>query len=443
MKFTEHTIVIPKDAHFDVKSAAMKLQNFFKEFAFVTLPIVTDGQPAVEKEILMGKVDRPESATVKIDTWHIRVKGEKLVFDAVHYYPLNLAVEAFIKEQKILLAPDFKMDGQTDVPMYWGKHKLVWNDEFDGKTLDVDKWTGRANMSMPDAVLSMRPGIVDVEDGNLVMTTRILDRSNPYARYETNFSITTADTMNYKYGYLEIRAKVPHYAMGEWPSFWMVSGNSELGKKAWREAHNGEDRKVKYGVEVDIFEIFSNKYHVIPNLHKWYARDTNFLDGNGNRIGHQQLSGIDQGSSKSGTRAYMFTDEEDPNGWHTYGFLWTPTEMSFSVDGDFYYSYDLRKNFGHPDSGMEDYDQPLDIIFNNMLFTEGYKASPSGAWAPNAIPDTPEGADLFPLTYTIDYCRLYQLEGEGEIFLPEEPGHGVLTDPNSPDRSHVPPQENK
>ncbi len=427
MNFMNSQIVIAKDAHFDVKSAAMRLQQYFHKEAGWEVPIVSDDAQEKPGEILLGRVARPESAKVRPDTWKISVKNGKLVFDAVHYSTVDLAQRAFTDTGKVRVDADFTLKGETKVPLKWGTYDLVWNDEFDGDALDFDKWTGNANMAMPDVVLSVEPGVVDVKHGDLVLTSRILDRSNPQRRYVSNYAITTCDTMNYRYGYMEIRAKVPHYGMGEWPSFWYISANSELFLADYREKH-GEDYKREYFTEIDAFEVFNDKYHVISNLHKWYYEQGKdeagnpiyrYHNGKGEPIKHEALDGIvPNGKGILGSRGYYFTDEEEPNAYHTYGFLWTPDEMSFSVDGKFYYTYDMHKDFGAAQSGIAGIDeQPLYVIFNNMLYPESWG---NGGY----IKPGEEGNALFPLLYEIDYCRLYQLEGEGELYLPKEPGHG-------------------
>ncbi len=404
-----YRIVIPAQASLDVKAAALKLQAYWAD---QELTVVTDDMPAQEQEILLGYVNRPECKKVRPDSYCIQPIGSKLVIFAMHYTTVCAAVNYLIKDkQPPYFSEDYLKNGSVNVPLTWGEYKLVWNDEFDGDELDLDKWVGQANMRMSDIVLTMDKGVVDVTDGKLVLTSHILDRTDEKARYLSNYSITSCDTMNFRYGYMEIRAKVPHYGKGEWPSWWFLDG--PLGRDDWAASHKDVPEDKLYGVEVDGFEIFSHRTHVIPNLHKWY------------KGGHVQLSGIDAGASKSGTRAYLFDSQEDANDWHTYGFLWTPEEMAFSVDGDFYYRYDLSKDFGSSQLGMQCYDRPLYVLFNNMLFSEGY--SPKGSWGyDKRITDE----DLFPLYYVIDYCRLYQSEDNGSLlYVPTESGKGkMLTD---------------
>lgn len=300
----------------------------------------------------------------------------------------------------------------VNVPVVEGEYKLVWHDEFDGDTLDRTKWSGSSHMNAPDIQLSLDPGTVDIVAGKAVLTANVIDRNATAGyRYSSNLALTTADTMNYKWGYLEMKAKVPFYGLGEWPSFWMHSRDSQLYKAVCEK--KGTPYDPKYFLEIDIFEQFTSKNSIYPNIHKHNYKK---------RV-HQQLSGIDQGGSinASGTRDYTFQSQEVANGWHTYGFLWTEYLMAFSVDGLFYYAYDISKEMTQKPEimGMEDFDTCLYILINNMLFSEGmYERNPveGNFFHKNMIKPGDEGYALFPLKYEIDYVRLYQIENYGELY---------------------------
>ena len=58
--------------------------------------------------------------------------------------------------------------------------------------------------------------------------------------------LTTLDRMFFKYGYLEMRAKIP-FRHCAWPSFWLL-GNTKF--------HN---KDIGWFAEIDIFEVFSSE----------------------------------------------------------------------------------------------------------------------------------------------------------------------------------------
>jgi hypothetical protein len=274
---------------------------------------------------------------------------------------------------------------------------------------------------------------VDVKDSKLILSTTIIDRNDPKARYKSNYSIMTGPTMNFRYGYMEIRAKVPHLCGGEWPSYWFLSYDSLLARADY-EKKTGHDwgKEDSYNVEVDMFEIFSNRSLTESALHKW-GQDL----GNGawhESIGFRRPDQQDNMTINEALRPgvetearniryrgqdYAFTPDEDANDWHTYGLLWTEKEIGFVIDGNVYLRYDLTKDFGKSGSGMGGFHRPLHVLFNNMLYTEGFM----GAQADHCqLVDS-----FFPLVYEIDYCRLYQLpdDEKSELYTPAESGKGA------------------
>ena len=83
--------------------------------------------------------------------------------------------------------------------------------------------------------------------------------------------------------------------------------------------------------------------------------------------------------------------------------------MYFTVDGEVFFSHDITENGNFGDFGtMQGFQDPLFVIFNNFLFTDGSSWKPAGA----LVRDDTE----FPIKYEIEWIRLYQKPGEGDIF---------------------------
>ena len=178
-------------------------------------------------------------------------------------------------------------------------YELVWSDEFDGTSLDTNKWSlwnlgpRRQGRNVPEAV--------EVSDGTLSVTVdRFFDPDND--RYVTTTGgISTRGLFEPTYGYFEARIK-PHTGAGAWFSFWLYS--PEFGKYI-------HDHR-RSGAEIDIAEFhrgIQNGTGVQHALH-W--------DGYGEF--HESLS--------HHTDLYA-TD----SGFHTVAVRWTPEEYVFYVDG--------------------------------------------------------------------------------------------------------------
>ena len=79
--------------------------------------------------------------------------------------------------------------------------------------------------------------------------------------------------------------------------------------------------------------------------------------------------------------------------------------MYFTLDGEVYFSHDITEAGSYGEGDMTCFHDPLYVIFNNFLFTEG------SSWKPSLV--TPE--TVYPIEYRIDWVRLYQVPGVGEL----------------------------
>ena len=263
------------------------------------------------------------------------------------------------------------------------ERRMVWSDEFNGSSLDSSKWQFRATMDYKDHTYTNDSRTVRLEDGCLHLL--VVPSGNPAKPQMLSLGVTTHNTMGFKYGYLELRARVP-FRHGAWPSFWMTS--------------TPQYRKSELDGEIDIFEVFSSTNMVVYNLHKWTRDYKRVMLPNGE--GHPSRSYTFPNAAK--------LDEE----FHVYGFEWTPMEMSFWIDGNKYASCPIDEAHDFSPSrypGMDCFHDFHSIIFNNEIFTPGVK------WCPQTFHVTDE--DKLPIEYWIDWVRLWQKDGE-EICYPNE-----------------------
>lgn len=247
--------------------------------------------------------------------------------------------------------------------------ELVWNDEFDGNTLNERKWRFQRSMSANDRRYDNGPDHVQVKDGKLILTA--------HRDTEGNLSLpeglTTSQRMIFRYGYIEICARLPFGRPGPWPSFWMKT-DTPL-------------KQAAYMAEIDIFEVFASKHTVTANIHKWGP--------NGHTMTNQ------------GGRSFTFENHQNlRNEYHRYGMEWTPEELRIFVDGVPYVSFGITDEDDFDtlvQPGMDGFHDFAYILFNNELFSAG-----------NSGNDTMNVSDktVFPQNYFIDWVRLYQKEGE-------------------------------
>ena len=197
-------------------------------------------------------------------------------------------------------------------------------------------------------------------------------------------SLSTENTMAFLYGYAEMKATIP-FDYCVWASF-------------WTKTHDNY-RAASYMTEVDIFEGMGKLNNYSSSVHKW--------------VGSESCG--DPGPWDD--RTYTIK-KEDVAKDHTYGFLWTPEEMSFYCDGNKFYTRSTlpENDRGEGEfAGTEGYHDPMFLILTNHLFLRDITW-----WIPDPVsrhaanPNT-----VFPKTMKIDYVRLYQKPGEGEVLIPK------------------------
>lgn len=289
-------------------------------------------------------------------------------------------------------------------------YQLVWFDDFAGSTLNEANWTKTPCASYADDVFyTYDESNIKLSSGDLNLTSFKNSYYDPqgdtlYKRseYLVPGSVHTENKMSYKYGYLEIRAKVP-YKVGAWPAFWLRSSNA-MGKNA----------NAPYELEVDVFEVFGSADTMRANIHQHYLEDTDETDENGEPI-KEHVDIQTTGSTINNQEAYTFTNAQNLyNEYHTYGFEWTEEKMSIYVDGTLVCTWNLDAEslaaYGlRPDA--TGFDTTLSVIFGNNLITsetDGFDASQM----------VESNEESLPTEYDIDWIRLYQKnDGLSKLYI--------------------------
>ena len=204
--------------------------------------------------------------------------------------------------------------------------------------------------------------------------------------YTSHKSLTTFDRMSFRYGYLEINAIVP-FSRGAFPAFWLQS--------AWQH------RSVDYMTEVDVFEVYKAGY-VESTLHKWYLKDP--------------VTGPHTRHDWNTPLSYTFPEdhwESLSHEYHRWGFLWIPEKIAITLDGNIIATYDITDagdfqeglRTGDDLTGMGGFQDPMIINFTNWVGS-GFRDK---SWVVG------EDTEL-PLTFRVDWIRLYQTPGMGDLF---------------------------
>ena len=84
--------------------------------------------------------------------------------------------------------------------------------------------------------------------------------------------------------------------------------------------------------------------------------------------------------------------------------------MMFYVDGTKYYTLNIVNTFDMFDD-MSGFHSPIFLMFNNHVFADDL------SWYGSLVKDH----SLLPFCYYIDYIRVYQKPGVGELYIDDEP----------------------
>jgi beta-glucanase (GH16 family) len=242
-------------------------------------------------------------------------------------------------------------------------YQLVWQDEFDGDTLDLENWQyeiGGWGFGNGEAQFyNDRPENVRVENGLLVIEARFEKYQDSYY---TSGKIFSQDLQEFQYGYIEARTKVPSGA-GLWPAVWML----------------GSD----YEAQFDEDGVYSSNWPDVGEIDimEYIGREPDLVFGTAHGPGYSGALGIGRWNRQD----YPIADE-----FHTYAIDWNYEGITWYYDGEEYFTL-ARDGVGEREWV---FDNPFYLILN--LAVGGNFPGPPGL-------DTE-----FPANYYVDYVRVYQ-----------------------------------
>ncbi|TLP74130.1 family 16 glycosylhydrolase [Maribacter sp. ACAM166] len=273
-----------------------------------------------------------------------------------------------VAETEISKTPDPKpIENETDVKDpddadYWDDAVLVWSDEFEGTSISDDKWTfetGGNGWGNNELQNYQAEGNTEVSGGIL----KIIAKKNSDNTIEGAFTSARLNSKeSFKYGRMEIRAKIPeHKGNGTWPALWMLGSNIQ--SVGWPACG-----------EIDMMEYVSFK----PNKTHFSVHSTANNHTNGTEITSGALD--------------LETIEEE---FHNFGILWSYKYIKFYVDDVDNIQFTFRRPT--PSTG-ESWPFSNDFYFLMNIAV-------GGNWGGLEGVDT----SIFPAIMEIDYIRVYQI----------------------------------
>ncbi len=221
--------------------------------------------------------------------------------------------------------------------------KLLFEDNFEGNNLDMSKWNIKSEWKPSNSPVCMLTENVSVSNGNLIIKSRN-DGGGPCDLQRSSGYIDTKNKLSFKFGYAEMRAKLPK-GKGIWPAFWLLPSPS-----GWPP-------------EIDIFEMLGHQ----PN--KLYF--TVHTQGNDPNCG---------GYSNCKSGSYSGPDYSED--YHTYAIEWVSNYIAWFVDG--------VERFRSTQYVTQ---IPMFLVIDTYV---------GGDW-----PGNPDNTTQWPQYFNIDYVRVY------------------------------------
>ena len=249
-----------------------------------------------------------------------------------------------------------KQDKKAEEMIVPDGYSLVWQDEFNGTSVDANNWRfenwapGYVNNELQRYVPN---GVLDgnktafCQDGVLNIRAMAYNGQVISARMNSRAS--------WEYGYMEASIKLPK-GKGTWPAFWMMPDDQSLG---WPKCG-----------EIDIME----EVGVDPNIVSSSIHCESY-----NHV---------KGTQKTASRKTPGAEDD----FHTYAIEWTPTYIKSYVDGVLLLNF---PNDGNGNVSTWPFNKKFFIILNLAW---------GGDWGGYAGVDETK----LPATMQIDYVRVFQ-----------------------------------
>ena len=371
-------------------------------------------------------------------SYTIKVENNNLIVTATDDAAMSGALDrlsqfvstAYAKNKTLNFASGFEFT-QNYIPDD-SQYSYTWSDEFSSEDLDKSVWLNKANYKEPDVggyqigennwltgnpeegnATSGRYNInargIFVDNGSAVVRAEKVNSSDAAgnSHYFINRSMSTIGSVEYLYGCIEIKAKLPQHPAA--PQIWIYSSqHAETSSEI--DLHEGIGRVSGY----------ENNQQIVSNIHAAYH-----LSSDSNNMWKTSLDSSQPLDSSSSNRIYLGSSKTNyDNAYHIYSVKWTPDEIVFALDGEVYYTYNLNNTTdlinnattydgNSPFAGLTA--QQIKDCFSKQMYINigNVMGTVAGNYGPVYTSGDPAQADLL-----VDYVRIYQSSGdEGSSFV--------------------------
>jgi beta-glucanase (GH16 family) len=302
--------------------------------------------------------------------------------------------------------------------------KLLWSEEFNGASLDGSVWAasngngcqiglcGYGNQELqfysPNNLSIVNVPFEPATRALAITARREVVGSNQF----TSGKVDTAGKVQVKYGLVEVRMATPKVGVGLWPAAWMLGTSPQ----SW-------PRKG----EIDLMEMGGRQPAGLPPISpdQFVGSNVIFFHPDACVPGNESCAA----STAWQTKNWYTPSRSLANRFVTYRLYWTDTQIRFTVldNGREYDMYKAPITIASPALN-----EPFYLLLNLAV---------GGNFTPAATPE--QVTAPLPATAYVDYVRVYELDGKGEVKLglgitPEGGKFGVFTDNTPVDNKQVP-----
>lgn len=239
---------------------------------------------------------------------------------------------------------------------------IVWQDEFDGESLDINKWShevgghGFGNNELQYYTDDSSNSFVD--NGILHIRAKYEPAGIGSPNNLRNFSsarLRTVGKGDWQYGRIDVRAKIA-LGQGIWPAIWMLPSDWIYG--GWPKSG-----------EIDIME------HV--------GHDEGRIHGSVHTESYNHIIGTQRTNSK--------LIENVKTLFHLYSIEWSEQKIDFFIDDTLHFTF---KNDFTNDFRTWPFNERFHLLLNVAV---------GGNW-----PGPPNNTTVFPQDMEVDYVRVYE-----------------------------------
>ena len=276
--------------------------------------------------------------------------------------PANVRIQDALSEIKIMNDDTFMVNDDTSgyySPLSYPGKSMVWSDEFNQTSLDMNSWNYETGgYWFNNEIQYYRGGTANtaLQNGKLVITAKKETYQN---REHTSARLTTEGKVEYKYGRIDVRAKLPK-GQGIWPAIWLLG--DDMSTVGWPACG-----------ELDMMELLGHEPYKI----------------------HGSINYGPQGNSWAYTKTTSYSlpasEGDFSDKYHVFSVLWEENSIKYYVDDNLYATYNPSNIAG---GQAWRYNHPFFFILNIAV---------GGDW-----PGNPDQTTVFPQQMLIDYIRIFQ-----------------------------------